>query len=149
MSWTADRIAELKQLWARHFTASQVASRMGGGVTRNAVLGKLHRENGAERAPLPKPARPKRKPARRKVQYKPLQQELEPPLEVINLPPDQSPFACSIIELTARSCRWPLDDHPTTDMPMRYCGAPMTSGSYCGRHARLAWKPGAQRGMRI
>jgi GcrA cell cycle regulator len=142
MSWTSERIAKLKQLWARHFTASQVASRLGGGVTRSAVLGKLHRENGAERAPLPKPARPKRKPARRKiVHYEPPKLSLEP-IEVINLPPDQSPFACTIMELTSRSCRWPLDEHPSADM--RWCGAPMSRGSYCGRHARMAWHSSAR-----
>jgi GcrA cell cycle regulator len=140
-SWLTESVERLKALWTSGLTASQVGLQLG--RSRNAVLGKVHREKCAVRE---KPVRKlKRKPARRKVvQYEPPKTELQP-LEIINLPPDQSPFACSIIELTAKSCRWPLDDHPTVDMPMRYCGAPMTSGSYWGRHARIAWKPGAQR----
>jgi GcrA cell cycle regulator len=145
-NWLTERVNELKALWASGLTATQVGKRLG--VSRGAVLGKLHRENGAVRAPLPKSQRPKRKPPTRKVvQYEPPKLSLEP-IELVNLPPDESPFACSIIELTAKSCRWPLDNHPTVDVPMRYCGAPMTSGSYCSRHARIAWHSHKQIGGR-
>jgi GcrA cell cycle regulator len=42
MSWTDERVDRLKELWAEGMSASQIAKVMGG-VTRNAVIGKVHR----------------------------------------------------------------------------------------------------------
>ncbi len=42
MSWTDERIEQLKSLWAKGMTASQIADELGG-VSRNAVIGKAHR----------------------------------------------------------------------------------------------------------
>jgi GcrA cell cycle regulator len=42
MSWTDERIDNLKQMWERGMTASQIAEELGG-VSRNAVIGKAHR----------------------------------------------------------------------------------------------------------
>ncbi len=42
MSWTDERVEKLKELWAEGMSASQIAKVMGG-VTRNAVIGKVHR----------------------------------------------------------------------------------------------------------
>ncbi|MEM0923790.1 MAG: GcrA family cell cycle regulator [Pseudomonadota bacterium] len=42
MSWTDDRVEKLKELWAEGMSASQIAKSLGG-VTRNAVIGKVHR----------------------------------------------------------------------------------------------------------
>ncbi len=42
MSWTDERVENLKKLWADGFSASQIAAQLGG-VTRNAVIGKVHR----------------------------------------------------------------------------------------------------------
>lgn len=42
MSWTDERVEQLKTLWAEGHSASQIAKTMGG-VTRNAVIGKVHR----------------------------------------------------------------------------------------------------------
>lgn len=42
MSWTDERVAELSKLWAEGLSASQIANQLGG-VTRNAVIGKVHR----------------------------------------------------------------------------------------------------------
>lgn len=43
MTWTEDRVATLRRLWADGLSASQIARELGSGVTRNAVIGKLHR----------------------------------------------------------------------------------------------------------
>ena len=40
--WTDDRIAVLENLWEKGFTASQIAKTLGD-VTRNSVIGKIHR----------------------------------------------------------------------------------------------------------
>lgn len=42
MSWTDERIEQLRALWTKGITASQIAEELGG-VSRNAVIGKAHR----------------------------------------------------------------------------------------------------------
>src|SRR3989338_4683388 len=42
MSWTDERAETLKKMWAEGQSASQIAKELGG-VTRNAVIGKVHR----------------------------------------------------------------------------------------------------------
>lgn len=42
MSWTDERVELLKKLWVEGQSASQIAKQLGG-VTRNAVIGKVHR----------------------------------------------------------------------------------------------------------
>ncbi|HUG60928.1 MAG TPA: GcrA family cell cycle regulator, partial [Methylomirabilota bacterium] len=42
MSWTDERVERLKSLWLEGLSASQIAAELGG-VTRNAVIGKVHR----------------------------------------------------------------------------------------------------------
>src|SRR5688572_21494078 len=61
MSWTDERIEQLKELWSKGMTASQIADELGG-VSRNAVIGKAHRL-GLQSRPSPvkpnEPAPPK------------------------------------------------------------------------------------------
>ena len=44
MNWTDERVELLKKLWSDGLSASQIAAQLGG-VTRNAVIGKVHRLN--------------------------------------------------------------------------------------------------------
>ena len=60
MSWTDERVELLKKMWAEGQSASQIAKELGG-VTRNAVIGKVHRlglsnRTGPGGAPGPVPA---------------------------------------------------------------------------------------------
>jgi hypothetical protein len=57
MSWTDDRVTTLKKLWLDGLSASQIAKQLGG-VTRNAVIGKVHRLGLSGRAAPSQPARP-------------------------------------------------------------------------------------------
>lgn len=41
--WTDERVSLLKQLWGEGKTAKEIAGLLGGGLTRNAVIGKAHR----------------------------------------------------------------------------------------------------------
>ncbi|MFN3615775.1 MAG: GcrA family cell cycle regulator, partial [Rubrimonas sp.] len=50
MSWTDDRVEKLQQMWAEGQSAAQIAKALGG-VTRNAVIGKVHRLGLSNRAP--------------------------------------------------------------------------------------------------
>jgi GcrA cell cycle regulator len=43
MSWTDERVQLLSRLWLEGKSASQIATALGGGLTRNAVIGKVHR----------------------------------------------------------------------------------------------------------
>ncbi len=54
MSWTDERVELLKKLWSEGLSASQIAGRLGSGVTRNAVIGKVHRLNLSGRAQQPR-----------------------------------------------------------------------------------------------
>ena len=49
MSWTDERVEKLKELWNEGMSASQIAKTLGG-VTRNAVIGKVHRLGLSNRA---------------------------------------------------------------------------------------------------
>jgi GcrA cell cycle regulator len=57
MSWTDERVSTLKKLWLDGLSASQIAKQLGG-VTRNAVIGKVHRLGLSGRAAPSQPARP-------------------------------------------------------------------------------------------
>lgn len=67
MSWTDERVDKLKELWGEGMSASQIAKVLGG-VTRNAVIGKVHRlglsnrgggPGGGEDTPAAEPSKPK------------------------------------------------------------------------------------------
>ena len=61
MAWTDERVELLKKLWSEGLSASQIAGRLGG-VTRNAVIGKVHRlglsgRATSSRSSVPRPRR--------------------------------------------------------------------------------------------
>jgi len=63
MSWTDERVETLKKMWGEGQSASQIAKELGG-VTRNAVIGKVHRlglsnrAGGGTKTAAEKPAKP-------------------------------------------------------------------------------------------
>ncbi|MDQ0316783.1 GcrA family cell cycle regulator [Amorphus orientalis] len=62
-SWTDERVELLQKLWSEGLSASQIATQLGG-VTRNAVIGKIHRLGLSGRAKTPSQQRPrKQRPA--------------------------------------------------------------------------------------
>ena len=63
MTWTDERVETLKKLWAEGLSASQIAAALGG-VTRNAVIGKVHRLGLSGRVKSPSSGAPRaRKPS--------------------------------------------------------------------------------------
>ena len=76
MSWTDERIDQLKAMWEKGMTASQIAEELGG-VSRNAVIGKAHRL-GLQSRPSPVKANeaPRKKAAPKKAA--PTRDEAEP-----------------------------------------------------------------------
>ena len=66
MTWTDERVEQLKKLWSDGLSASQIAAELGG-ITRNAVIGKVHRLglSGRTKAPsssAPRPRKPRAHP---------------------------------------------------------------------------------------
>jgi len=60
--WTDERVDLLKKLWMEGLSASQIAGELGEGVTRNAVIGKVHRLKLSARA-KPTNTTPRARPA--------------------------------------------------------------------------------------
>ena len=70
MGWTDERVELLKKLWMEGLSASQIAAELGDGVTRNAVIGKVHRLKLSARA-KPTNTTPRARPAPRQVPRRP------------------------------------------------------------------------------
>lgn len=68
MAWTDERIDQLKAMWEKGMTASQIADELGG-VSRNAVIGKAHRLGLQSR---PSPVKATETPRKKVVAKKPV-----------------------------------------------------------------------------
>ena len=164
MAWTDEIIEQLKQHWMEGKSASQIAGLLGNGMTRNAVIGKVHRLGLAGRAKAPSSgaARPRAPPppAHRvagprlnsaaprivrgatalAIAPQALAEVDEPEFESVVVPMS---LRVTIVELKESMCRWPLGD--PADSEFRYCGSPTASGPYCAYHAGLAYQPAQER----
>ena len=69
MSWTDERVELLKKLWSDGLSASQIATQLGG-VTRNAVIGKVHRLSLSGRA-KPVSSTPRQRKVRTAAPHRP------------------------------------------------------------------------------
>jgi GcrA cell cycle regulator len=142
MGWTDERVEILKKLWLEGLSASQIAKQLGG-VTRNAVIGKVHRLGLSGRAAPSQPSRPTFKaprPPRPMAQPAPrrLEQRAAPmPAPVYFV---EEPGSATVLTLGAHMCKWPIGD-PSTDS-FTFCGRRAdTEGPYCANHARIAYQP--------
>jgi GcrA cell cycle regulator len=165
MAWTDEIVEQLKQHWIDGKSASQIASLLGNGVTRNAVIGKVHRLGlaGRAKAPsmtVPRPRRMAPPPAHRvagprlgspaprimrgatalALAPQALSELEEPEFESVVVPMS---LRVTIVELKESMCRWPLGDPATAEF--RYCGSPAASGPYCAYHGGLAYQPAQER----
>lgn len=164
MNWTDERVELLRKLWGEGLSASQIAAELGG-ITRNAVIGKVHRLGLSGRAKsvtasaAPRPRKP-RAPSHPMTTYRVAgntalaavaeiaepEAEAEPIVE-LKLVPKVETFACervTIMELRECMCRWPIGDPGREDF--RFCGARSNPGnSYCDHHSTLAYQPSNER----
>jgi GcrA cell cycle regulator len=156
MGWNDERVEQLKKFWADGLSASQIAGRLGG-VTRNAVIGKVHRLGLSGRAttsrmkshrPRVRTANPAVKrlakprfatvgnPAFRNL-YLTDTEPYVPPAEELVIPVKERKY---IQTLTETSCRWPIGDPQQADF--HFCGKHKINGlPYCEVHARRAFQP--------
>jgi GcrA cell cycle regulator len=154
MSWTDERVELLKKLWQEGLSASQIAGQLGG-VTRNAVIGKVHRLGLSGRAKTasssaPRPRKPRVNGYRARPHFRGNtalmldyeaegELDLDPLANVVPMGP-----RVSILELTEATCRWPMGDPGTAEFV--YCGSQTRTGlPYCPYHARVAYQPLADR----
>lgn len=157
--WTPERVARLKELWSEGQSASQIAGDLGG-VSRNAVIGKVHRLGLAGRE---KPSAPRRVAKPTKAAGSPSNPHVHQLQARVNTAFEQAvaraAAGCAdavavglegvrIEELGACSCRWPVFNLPASMSPadrgaeQRFCGAPTRPGqSYCAEHRARAWRP--------
>ena len=153
MSWTDERVEMLKKLWADGLSASQIAAELGG-ITRNAVIGKVHRLGLSGRAKSPSSAAPRaRKPRTHSHMMRvarpamrgntalahadEYEVESEPELVDNVIPIGQRR---TLLELTESTCRWPIGDPGSTDF--FFCGGQsLTNLPYCAYHSRVAYQP--------
>ena len=152
--WTEDRVGALKKLWLEGQSASQIAKQLGGGVTRNAVIGKVHRLGLSGRAAPSQPARATFRPSRPRPAAQPTQapsaprriEAVQPRPAAPQLPvamPDL-PGTATVMTLGAHMCKWPIGDPSSTEFS--FCGRRASEGVYCVEHARVAYQPQVKRG---
>ena len=183
MSWTDDRVELLKKMWGEGQSASQIAKVLGG-VTRNAVIGKVHRLGLSNRAsgggstkadgkakaapkaearakPQPKtepaikpapanetkttlPARKQIIPAGQPLPPQPSANEISPEALAKVNEVEKKAKKISLMELTERTCKWPVGDPATDDF--WFCGLPVQQGKpYCEAHVGVAFQPMSSR----
>jgi GcrA cell cycle regulator len=138
LNWTDDRVEQLKNLWTEGLSASQIARVLGGGVTRNAVIGKVHRLGLAGRATPSRSDRP-RLPAAPRISLRTPQQPAPPVIEEDPVTLEDGGHA-TVLTINNQMCRWPIGD--PADNSFHFCGHKPKNGSpYCEAHARKAYQP--------
>ncbi len=158
MAWTEDRVETLKKLWAEGLSASQIANRLGG-VTRNAVIGKVHRlglsgRATPSRASRPRPSKPRQPshPGRINtfrsagatalktetvVEKSPIPDPEPALIREVVFPPGER---ATILNLCDKTCRWPIGDPSAEEF--HFCGRkPSANMPYCPHHCQIAYQP--------
>jgi GcrA cell cycle regulator len=175
LSWTSERVDLLRRLWLEGLSASRIAAELAGGITRNAVIGKVHRlglsgrlkladagDASGERAPKATvvggaPSRPVAAPAPQRAVAMSIRgnaalamQERPAPAPRPQYEDNVVPMMehVTIMELRESMCRWPVGDPSSSEF--RYCGgkAPIGEGPYCKHHSRMAYQPAQDRRQR-
>lgn len=159
MAWTPERVEKLTKLWNDGLSASQVAAELGG-VTRNAVIGKVHRLGLSGRSKTTTNSRPKakrspaangtRKPAR-KGNVSARQNGSRGNAVSVATPSRATPTLeepasrkLRLEELTEHTCRWPHGDPQEHDFS--FCGhKPNSASPYCEYHYQLAYQSTSDR----
>jgi GcrA cell cycle regulator len=149
-TWTPERIERLRSCVAAGMTCSEIAAEIG--VTRNAVIGKIHRLGLSSGRPAGAPARASTScPPRARHPRVPTQRRLlrlayaHAVLDEAMLNgPVVSIRPCSLVEIAERQCRWPIGDPATANFV--FCGNDAITGfTYCLGHARMAYRAPASR----
>src|SRR5262245_18925657 len=156
--WTEQRVAHLARRWSQGVSAARIAAELGGGLSRTAVLAKVHRLGIGKLSPFGGGRRRHRNiskvaaalAAARSpgvshlfrsrsvpglVRYPRLY--VDNPRIDADVPREQR---CSILELSSKRCRWPVGD--PTRCGFFFCGGkPLAGKPYCAAHCARAYRP--------
>jgi GcrA cell cycle regulator len=150
MGWTDERVELLKKLWLDGLSASQIAKQLGG-VTRNAVIGKVHRlglsGRGQPTSSIKRQRRTHSTGVRRTrtmtVGNLALKQNVEALPDAVSQPRRNVvvpiPLKLSIFQLSEATCKWPIGDPGREDF--YFCGHDsLENQPYCEYHAGVAYQ---------
>jgi GcrA cell cycle regulator len=146
VEWNDERIEALTRMWREGLSASQVARQLGG-VSRSAVIGKVHRLGIAGRdAPSRPNALGGRPSTRLRASAGGVRRAVtgatpRPPRAAPAPPAPRLPFevaaTASIHTLTEHGCRWPIGE--PEEAAFGFCGRIRTgAGSYCAGHSPMS-----------
>jgi GcrA cell cycle regulator len=144
-TWTPERIEQLRNFAGSGLSSSQIAAEIG--VTRNAVIGKLHRlglasgrpAGGPARSSPPRASRPRHSPQREFLRLMFAQAPSIANGSGAQAATVESTQPCSLFELAHGKCRWPMGNPDAADFA--FCGNDAAVGlSYCAGHARVAYR---------
>lgn len=157
ITWSDERVEQLKKLWEAGLSASQIAAELGN-VTRNAVIGKVHRLGLSGRAKSPSSSVPrprKARPAQHIMRIsRPVSRGNTALAHAFEMEVEADPIAIdnvvpmsqrkNLLELTEDTCHWPVGDPGSADF--YFCGGKSLTGlPYCGHHSRIAYQPAGDR----
>jgi GcrA cell cycle regulator len=165
VNWTEERVETLRKLWADGLSASQIAAQLGS-VSRNAVIGKVHRLKLSSRgrstaaAPRTKKQAPVSTVVKTVKSVAPMRAAVATVgATALKIAFDAEPVAryrpaqdvvvpisrkLHLVQLTERTCKWPNGD-PLTES-FSFCGADSAeTGPYCQYHSRIAFQPASER----
>jgi GcrA cell cycle regulator len=141
--WTSERVEQLRTYVTAGLTCSQIALEIG--VTRNAVIGKIHRLGLTPGSPAAVPALRQPQSSRSRMTQRRMVHAIcagpthVPELAVLDVGPVESTDWCSLLELAHGKCRWPIND--PGDEGFAFCGNDAVGGmSYCAGHVRMAYR---------
>lgn len=159
--WSPERFALLDKLFRDGLSAAQMAARIGG-ITRNAVISKLHRSGlASQKADVRRATSVRATPSAPRRMDRPVVLKLKAPAKpkaplaiagngmVFEKPEGHAPTeivperieaagSATIFTLSAHTCRWPIGD-PSSET-FTFCGAKRQRGSYCEGHAKVAYQ---------
>ena len=139
--WTEERVEQLRTYVNAGLSCSQIADKIG--MTRNAVIGKIHRLGLSQpigSSPLSGPSRRRPRLEQSRIAHAIVAEQPHmtrvAALEVSDI---KSERRCSLLDLADGKCRWPINDPSEEDFA--FCGNDAVAGmSYCAGHVRLAYR---------
>jgi GcrA cell cycle regulator len=167
-TWTPARVRHLRRLLSKGASATRIACELGGGASRNAVLGKVRRLGITALRAHPRRSRHSTRRGNRAVSSHAIPDHLRAsrpaewnwpfPAWIVDarLHADNEPYVDnpgndadipsaqrrSLLDLNSRTCRWPVGDPGGSDF--FFCGAPPLVGRpYCAEHCARACARGA------
>lgn len=145
--WTDEKIETMKRLWAEGKSTSMIAREMttpDHPLTRNAIIGKLHRLGVSggrpayevKRTVVKKRRRQSPRPSVRKSPDRFVQKPSAwaPPPKPLEPAPEGG---VHLLEVQSGQCRWPMGDPRDLDS-FRFCGATSEVNNYCMHHHRIS-----------